>query len=234
VDSRHSTDNFVGQPGDTMITIYSYSKCYDNSKNYVARLTGRDSKMTFAREFFGKQVDVDEPGLFESGNIDRKGNKNYAYAIVLEIPATLVPTDLAGGLVEFPIDRSDAMTIAKRMDSGESISGIAALVALEDRENWLKENPGKYGITYKIRSNSESKKAIVGASIESAVNGCWEFLKLLPEKEAKKALAQLKTKVSPPIEPTQAEKNASENERIHNLPHTEKSAALCCDLDCLE
>lgn len=94
------------------------SASYGNGgKQYIARITGRDSKFTFAREFIGRkcgkrnesaEADVDDAGLYVTCDIDRKGNKGETYVIVEEKD---------GGLVKDNVDKDDAMTLAKLMDS---------------------------------------------------------------------------------------------------------------------
>lgn len=198
-----------------MISLISDSKEYGNRKNYVARIAGRNSKMTFEREFLGKTPDIDEPGLFEICDYDRKGRKEISYVLVLAVPEEVQ----AGGIAKLVTDKEDAMKIARRMDDGESIEQIVVAEPRENRDQWLAEHPGKTGYVYAIRTKGEAKKATVAATVDSATNDCWKVLSLLPEKEAKKVLAALKLRVSP--KPAAPETTITEPEN----PATDETAA---------
>lgn len=94
------------------------SASYGNGgKQYIARITGRDAKFTFAREFIGRkggkrgessEADVDDAGLYITCDIDRKGNKDETYVVIEEKD---------GGLVKENTKKEDAMTLAKLLDS---------------------------------------------------------------------------------------------------------------------
>jgi hypothetical protein len=149
---------------ETTIELQSQSHEYRNNKQYIARITGRSSKYTFEREFVGSKwghrnehttATVDENGLFELGNIDRKGEKHPVYRVILTtedgLTCLAAGTDCAGqkdGL-------SNAMAIARRMDSGESIDEICELVI----ENGL--------LRYRIRTRTkvEAKKASTAVTV---------------------------------------------------------------------
>jgi hypothetical protein len=170
-----------------MITLISNSKCYHNSRNYVARITGRDSKMTFNREFLGKTRDVDEEGLYEICNIDHKGNKDQIYRVVAHRPdGELVSLQAGGDCFGPESGKEAAMIIAKRIDAGESIDDIVA-VSQADDDTW----------GYKIRSKAEAKKAVVAATIDAVVEQCVSALSALDEKQRKAALTQIKTRFAP-------------------------------------
>jgi hypothetical protein len=207
-----------------VITISSQSKSYGNTKNYVARLTGRHSSMTFAREFMGKEALIDEAGLFEECDIDKRGNKDQTYVLVLPLPEPVGGEDLR----RFSADKEDAMKIARRLDEGETLDQIVVAVPRENREQYLAENPGRHGYVYRIQTKGEAKKATAAATITSATQDCWKVLSLLPEREAKKVLAALKARVSPPKAPafpeTPAAQTASEANAVVEAPVQEGRA----------
>lgn len=122
---------------------------FGQSGQYVAKLTGRAPRFTFAREFLGRRSGkrndvttafVDEPCLIEVCDCTRKG-KRHAYSLVLEVE---------GELLEFGSDESDAMAIAKRLGDGESLTVIVAV------ERDADDSTGKTW-NYRICSKAESK-----------------------------------------------------------------------------
>lgn len=106
----------------TTITLTANAK-FGQSGQFVARINGRDSKFTFNREFIGSKsgkrgettsAEVDDPGLYEERDVDSKGRKEDSYVLVY-------PTKDGGLSFVRGIAKDLAMTIAKRMDAGESI-----------------------------------------------------------------------------------------------------------------
>jgi hypothetical protein len=101
---------------------------YMEKGQYIARITGRNPEWTFEREFVGERggkrkeastADIDEPGLFECCDIDKKSNKVKHYALVLQIEG--------GGdndLDEYSCEKEHAMKIAKMMDAGKTLKEI--------------------------------------------------------------------------------------------------------------
>jgi len=174
-----------------MITINVESKEYGNSKQYIAHITGRAAKFTFERNFVGRRSDrftsysTDEAGLYENCDINRKGQKECGYLVVATAPD--------GELVKMRSNLDEAMEIAKRMDAGEALESMIEIVGKEGA-----------GWTYTLRTKSEAKAAISGQTIDSATEACWQIMQALPEREAKKVLAALKLRVSPP-KPAQPE-----------------------------
>lgn len=166
-----------------MITISAWASYGNGGKQFVARITGRDSKYTFDREFIGKrcgkrdestEADVDEPGLYECRNIDRKGNADDNYYVILGGEDTLG---------KHTIDKSDAMKIAKRLDERESIDDICVI---DDDDDVIVVSP------------AEARKRKAAATLDSAIDECWSIIQRLPEKEAKKVLTALRKKLAPP------------------------------------
>lgn len=245
-----------------MISL-SASADYGLSGQYIAHITGRHPKYTFDRQFIGRkggkrnevsEADVDDPGLYECCDIDKKHGKESHFYLVLEIN---------GNLHKFKSDKEDAMTIAKALDAGrpfnEIVGGYTAdpeaveakkeldyfkgLVITEGSPDWMgrMERPltisqkvGQFAAgstvdqkelqpvvkseidrltkrleelasndkyptgAYEILSKKEAEKKQAATNIQTAVEQCWAIMQALPVKDAKKVLAELKNKVTPP------------------------------------
>jgi hypothetical protein len=113
-----------------MITLNA-SADYGLSGQYIARISGRDSKYTFNRDFIGRRcgkrnestnADVDDPGLYECCDVDRNGKKSRFYFVV----------EVDGDLFKFTTDKEDAMTVAKMMDDGRAFSEIVVGTKADD------------------------------------------------------------------------------------------------------
>lgn len=96
-------------------------------KQYIARIIGRDPKYTFDRQFVGSKngkrresadYRTDEPGLYVTCDIDRKGAKDETYR--------LVESDGKDGLTESICSKEEAMKIAKLLDAGKSFPEAVA------------------------------------------------------------------------------------------------------------
>lgn len=96
------------------ITLRADARYGFGGKQYVARITGRDAKFTFQREFLGRkegkrgertEVLVDDPGLYEARDIDSKGRTDDRYIIF-------------DGEHEVTISREDAMALARQIGEG--------------------------------------------------------------------------------------------------------------------
>ena len=180
-----------------MITLTAEGRYGYEGKQFIARIVGRDAKFTFSREFVGRrsgkrngttEADLDTPGLYEVCDVDSKGNKDSRYILLFESSDGVLvklrgTADNADG-----IDGKDAaMTIAKRMDAGESFERIVAVSAGAD---------GRHA--YRIQTKAEAQKEIARMTADSAVEQCWAILQSLPERQAKQILSTLKLRVSPP------------------------------------
>jgi hypothetical protein len=162
-----------------MITLNASARYGYGGKQFIARITGRNSKFTFDYEFIGKkggkrnessEADVDDPGLYICRDIDSKGRVEDRFRLIVgEGDAQKVVRT----------DKEDAMKIAKAMDSGRRFSDI-----VDD-----------HGCTITER---QAEVAATAKTIDEAVASCWAILQALPEKEAKKVLAALRVRVSPP------------------------------------
>ena len=158
-------------------------------KAYLARITGRDSKMTFAREFLGRgEVILDEPGLYEHRDTDKRGRADDGWILVLDCPD--FPDQSGGTLRSFWAKKEDAMKIAKEMDKGRRIDHICEVV---DATAWKRKDR-----TWAFVSPRQAEKAEVAKTIDQATEACWAVLSGLPEREAKKVLTSLRQRLTPP------------------------------------
>lgn len=175
---------------------------YGCSGQYIARITGRAERVQFARSFVGTKYgkrgeytsyETDEIGLYEVQS--QKKGKSRSYWLVLECD---------GELRRFSSDHEDALAIAKRLDSGESLPDIV-LIELGDVLTNTDGSPYRLkadGIpmrkaVYSIRSKSEAKAAVAAATLDSAVSAIVAALMPLPELLRRKALTAAKEKIMP-------------------------------------
>lgn len=183
--------------GSETITLRAGAS-YGHTGMYIARILGRDSKFTFSREFVGRKIDsrnseamLDEAGLYEVMDIDRKGRKVHCYVIIARHPS-------GEGLEKLSCDKEDAMKIAKLL-ADRSIDEI-----IENRDDG-----------WDILTASETARKQAGQTVDSAIAACWAAMEALPEKQAKAVLKALRDRVSPPKakpEPQAAEQPAADAE----------------------
>ncbi len=107
-----------------MISFSASARYGYGGKQFIARITGRHPKFTFAYEFIGRKggkrnedcsADVDSPGLYITRDIDSKGRVDDDYYVVFECD---------GVLHKDSCDKDDAMKIGKAMDAGRSFDSI--------------------------------------------------------------------------------------------------------------
>lgn len=179
---------------------------YGKSGQYVARINGRDSKFTFDREFVGRkqgkrnewtEFETDEPGLYESCSVRKRG-KDSTYVLIVDTkcPERLAEYDCP--LKQHYCDKADALKIARALENGRKFDEIVESVN-------EKQEDGSIDYQWRIMSAAEAKKQLAAQTVETALDGCWEILQSLPTKEAKKVLAALRKKVSPPKDETKEE-----------------------------
>jgi hypothetical protein len=163
----------------TTVTL-SASADYGHTGQYVARLTGRDSKFTFEREFIGTKygkrnegtsAEVDDPGVYEMRDVTRKG-KIDKYRIVVE---------LDGELHKLVSDKEDAMAICKQIDAGRPFADIVR--ASRNDEN---------AVVYEILTAKQAEQAAAA----SVVDQCVALLAPLDDKAQKAALTALRAKLA--------------------------------------
>jgi len=148
-------------------------------KQYLARITGRDPKFTFRREFIGRksgkrgettEADVDTPGLYLECDVDKKG-KEESFRLVFEHE---------GELRALYMKKENAMIVARRIDDGERLSGIVKFVT-EGAE-----------LRYVLIDKPEAKPD--QTPTDKAIENCWSILQALPSKEIENALTALRMK----------------------------------------
>lgn len=110
-------------------------------KQFIARLTGRDSRMTFAREFIGRRsgkrnditsARVDQPGLYQVRDTSRKGIDD-TFSILWRLDSEVVLTEIteeqAMGLAGKPIADIEAAGLAQ-----EIIACAAQIATMEAKD----------------------------------------------------------------------------------------------------
>lgn len=111
------------------VTLTASARYGYGGKQYIARITGRDSKFTFAREFVGRKEGkrresathtTDEPGLYVTCDLDSKGRKDETYWVV--------ERDQDGDLDKTTCGLEDAMRLARLLDEGETFEQAVAEV----------------------------------------------------------------------------------------------------------
>lgn len=161
---------------------------FGHTGQYVARITGRNSKYTFEREFLGKksgkrneysEAMVDDPGLYEERDVTRKGKKERYYIVI---------NDLAGELCGFSAKTEDAMKIAKALDSGKKIDEIVRACMVDNKE------------TYEIITVKQAEKAGPSFTVDEATEICWtaihSILSEFKPEDAKKVLDAIQAKLT--------------------------------------
>lgn len=184
----------------TTVKLYAESD-FGKSGQYVARLTGRDSKFTFQREFIGTKygkrnestsAEVDDPGAYMVRHCGRKGNDERYFFVA----------EFAGELHKIRADKADCMTVCKALDAGRAFDEIVRVSAATDSAD---------GVVYEILSPAAAAKAHVSATFDSAVEQCAAILGVLPDRELKKALKALRARFAPPPA-TEPEKTNTQTE----------------------
>jgi hypothetical protein len=138
-------------------------------KAYIARLTGRDAKSHFAREFLGHgKIDIYEAGLYEARSVDKKGR-----AFEPEYYVVLILGDDA---IRYKIDYSRALKIAREIDNDRKLEDIVDLVN---------------GVIV-IRSAAKAAKAKQDETIAEAIETCIAILRPHNDRQKRKALRQIK------------------------------------------
>ena len=103
----------------TVVTLTASAAYGFGGKQYIARITGRDAKFTFSREFVGRNsgkrnqtrsFDLDESdrGLYIVCDIDRKGDKDETYYLCRQRPGD--------GFDKGVVSKERAMAFAKLLD----------------------------------------------------------------------------------------------------------------------
>lgn len=164
----------------TTVSLSATASYGFGGKQYIARITGRDAKFTFAREFVGRkggtrnesaEYDTDEPGLYMSCDIDKRGNKNETYYIVYDLPGY--------GLTSVYPTKTDMMSLAKRLDSGsldwarEALTLRIQWAEAKDQEEEINLEMEQFGLT-----PGKTQRKVLVAAMRKTLN---------PENEDPKA-----------------------------------------------
>lgn len=175
----------------TLTGTTDYNPSYpprDAKKGYVAKITGRAAgSRKYEREFFGGEADLLEgdEGLYERQRGNKKGGFTRWYHVLLSHPDH--------GLILSADCEDEVPQIAKLLDAGHAIEDCVEVVDLRPSERV----EGRMIFTVKARTPAAAKKAVKSATIESAVESCWSVLSLMPEKEVKKVMAELRKRMKP-------------------------------------
>lgn len=106
-----------------MTVTFGAEAANGRSGQYIARITGRDQKYQFQREFVGRkggrrneisEHETDEVGLYECCDATKRGKDSRFYAAV----------EVAGTLRAFRLDKAEALAVAKALDAGGAIGDL--------------------------------------------------------------------------------------------------------------
>ncbi len=150
------------------INLTASAKFGYGGKQYIARITGRDKKFTFSREFIdrknGKRREnseavVDEVGLYMNCDLTSKGDKNESFAVIgyLRSADGTIP-ESSDSLVTTRISREEAMKIAKDMDAGQP-AHTHPIIITKRNAGYAKTQATK--ATKEAATNPESQPKIV-------------------------------------------------------------------------
>jgi len=101
---------------------------YGCKGQYIARITGRDAKYTFARTFIGRKEGkrgdatvalIDVPGLYEICDVGTRGKQSFFRLILSQASAE------GAGLGKFNASETDALLIARQLEDGIALDQIA-------------------------------------------------------------------------------------------------------------
>lgn len=129
------------------ITLNASASFGHGGKQFVARVLGRDSKFTFNRQFIGRKegkrgestsVTVDEPGLYELRDIDRKGSTDDRYILIWRDGASLK---------KLTLDQEQAMADARKIEQGVDPNelGVYHTIAIHEEKiaNHMEKDPAE-------------------------------------------------------------------------------------------
>jgi hypothetical protein len=104
----------------TTVTFSAARERGSRGHAFIAQITGRHPKFTFAYEFRGKkdrngdvEYQTDEPGLYVERDVDSKGRSTDTFWVAYNAPD--------GSFRAASIAKERAMEIARRMDSGAPV-----------------------------------------------------------------------------------------------------------------
>jgi len=172
------------------------SKCYGNTKQYIALVTGTDPKYGEALTFVGRKsgqqnfADFDEASLIKSQSINKKGNAEISFVLYLPLDGVLAPFEIDTEHEPKISQRTALNKITARLDKGESIEDICEVLRDDADVNQSK---------YRIRTALQAEKVLASVTADSAYTSCLEILVKLDEKRQKDILKRLKVALLPPV-----------------------------------
>ena len=173
----------------TLTGTVQYNEKYPPSgakKGYLARITGRVSgPIKYEREFLGSEVTIlpGDEGLYEKQRGDKKGGATRWYYVILSHPEH--------GLIRSTDCEEELPKIAKLLDDGISIEDAVEVTNLRPHDSI--EDLMVFDVV--PRTASQAKKAKSAATIDEAVENCWQALVSLSAGDAKKAVAELRKRI---------------------------------------
>ena len=106
------------------VTLSAGAKYGFAGKQFVARITGRHPKFTFAREFVGgrqgkrgdsSEATIDEEGLYQTRDVDKHGSDDSYYLIWRD----------GSEMEKLPVSKETAMSLARALDKGDGVDWTA-------------------------------------------------------------------------------------------------------------
>lgn len=155
----------------------------DAKKGYVAKITGRKAgPMKYEREFMGEEAVIlqGDEGLYERQVGEKKGGCTRYYHVIVDHPEH--------GLMMSKDCETIVPKIVKMLDEGISIDGAIEVTQIQPSERV----EGRMIFVAVPRTVTQAKKAAKSATVDSAIAHCLEVLKLMPEKEQKAVLREVK------------------------------------------
>lgn len=117
---------------------FTASADYGKSGQFVARITGRDSKFTFSREFVGRRegkrgettvYETDETGIFEECSATKRGKDSEFWFAMMD----------GERHIALKVDKADAMKAAKELDNGRAFDSIVRVLPRDVEAKQLKK-----------------------------------------------------------------------------------------------
>lgn len=121
---------------------FSAEAAFGHTGQFIARVTGPDSRFGVALEFLGHKngkrgelttVTIVDSGLYKTRSVDRKGCKDDTYYVVWQLDDVLIQTQ---------VSEADALKLAKDLGSS-NIEGLGRREEIADTEELIVSSQGK-------------------------------------------------------------------------------------------